>query len=181
MKETFGELLLSSFIQVSGPLVSSISFFCAILFWVFLPNKSISLVYVVIIGLGAFIFILTLVRATYTSFNLSRIELPRIIDSKRDRITGNILCVLEPSILFSQGILVSFYYIDGNFEVRIGIGQVILIQRDGKVQVLLDIPSQGYEEILDGFGNNNENIKKKIYIKPNMNIDMLVKGERNGR
>jgi hypothetical protein len=76
---------------------------------------------------------------------------------------------------------VSFYYIDGNFEVRIGIGQVILIQRDGKVQVLLDIPSQGYEEILDGFGNNNENIKKKIYIKPNMNIDMLVKGERNGR
>ena len=166
--------------QVNGPIVSGLSIFSSFLFWIFLPTKSVSLVYVVIIGWTAAIVILTLGQATYKSFKDSEIELPRIIDSKRDRKTGNIVCVLEPSILFSQGIMVSFYYADGNFEVHIGIGQVILIQRDGKIQVLLNIPTQGYEEILEGFGNNNESIKRKIYIKPTMNIDMLVKGERNG-
>lgn len=180
MKETFGALLFSSFRQVFGPIVSIISILIAFLFWIFAPDKSISLIYVVIIGLIVFIFILTLVQTTYTSFKLSKTDLPHIIESKKDLRTSQILCVLEPSILFSQGIIVSFYYIDGSFEVNIGIGQVILIQRDGKIQVLMSIPIQGYDKILDGLGNNNESIKKSIYIKPNMDYDMMVRGGRNG-
>ncbi len=173
-------MLWSSFMQVQGPIVTGISVICTFLFFILKPTESISLVYVVIIVCAAIIIILTLGQATYKNFEATKIELPRIIESRKDPATGEILCVLEPSILFSQGIMVSFYHVDGSFEVHIGIGQVILIQRDGKVQVLLNIPMQGHEEILEGLGNNNERIKKSIYIKPNMNYDMMVRGERNG-
>jgi len=175
MKETFGSLLWSSFRQIYGPIVSVLSVFFAMLFWVFLPITSTPLIYLVIIGLITFIIILTLGQATYTSFKTSQKELPRVINSKTDQKTGNIICVLEPSILFSQGIAVTFYYVsDDEFEIRIGIGQVILIQRNGKIQVLLDRPISGQEAILEGLGNNNDIIKNRIYIKPSMNIDMLL-------
>ena len=172
MKDDFGALLVSSLMKPSSSIVAAISFSSALLFWIFKPDENVPLLYVVIIIFFALISITTLFEATRISFSSNEIELPRIIDSKRDQ-AGNILCVLEPSILFSHGIVVSFYYINGNFEIYIGSGQVILIQRDGKIQVILDIPIQGYNEILEGFGNNNENIKKDIYIKPNVNIDTL--------
>ena len=119
------------------------------------------------------IILLTLAEATYESFKSREIELPRILNSRRDQKTGYIMCVLEQSNLFSQGILVSFYYIDNGFEILIGTGQVILIQRDGKIQVLLDRPMQGQEKLMEEFEINSEDIKNKVYIKPTMNIDML--------
>lgn len=174
MKESYKTLLWSSFKQVYGPIVSVLSIPFAVLIWVYLPTQKVPLSYLVILGYIITIVILTLAEATYKSFEANKIELPRIINSRKDQMTGYITCILEPSSLFSQGILVSFYHIDSDdFEILIGVGQVILIQRDGKVQVSLNLPTLGQEEILEEFGHNDENIKNKIYVKPTMNTDML--------
>jgi hypothetical protein len=169
MKESYRSLVWSSFKQVNGPIASALSIPSAILVWIYLPTQNVPLSYIVIFGYFVIIIIYTLIETTHKLFEANKVELPRIINSKRDQTMGNIICVLEPSNLFSQGILVSFYYVsDDEFEICIGTGKVILIHRDGKVQVSLERPTSGYEEILEGFGNNNENIKKRIYIKPNI-------------
>jgi hypothetical protein len=174
MKETFGALLWSSFKQVYGPAATVLSIPSAIVVWIFLPTQNVPLAYIVILGYFMIILMSTLVDATYKGLEASKVEFPHIINSKRDQLTGDLRCILEPSRFFSHGIIVSFYYIDPDgYEINIGLGQVILIQRDGKIQVSLTQPTAGRENILDEFEHNNENIKNKIYIKPTMNSDML--------
>ena len=129
-------------------------------------------------GFIGFIFIILLIvigDAAYVSFKTNRNALPEVICvkpclKKNKKIH---LFLLTPSDLFSNDILVSFYYCNDEYEQLIGIGRVFNIQDDNKIQVLLTYTFEGHEEKVKKMVKNNKLYLDKTKIKPNIPYSML--------
>lgn len=76
--------------------------------------------------------------------------------------------LLEPSELFSYDTIVSFYYLEDDFEQLIAIGRVRNIQQDSKIQVEVTDYLSGYEEIFNKLGRNDFKALEKTRVKPNI-------------
>ena len=168
MNNSFWSIIYASFREIRGWL----GFPLALLLWILSPNKSISLGWVIIIGFFSLIIIVTLGEAAYKSFKISKHILPKVLVGREPytKTQGEkVLCLLEPSELFSHDTLVSFYYIgDENFEQLIGIGTVINIQEDGKIQAVMIHSLDENEEKIKKLAKNDASILRKIRVKPNI-------------
>lgn len=152
----------------------ALGLFFAFLAWIYSPEQLISLRYVapivIILALGILIF-WNLALALYTSDNKN---LPKVLLSKNkhDILEGLVdplvLCVLDSSVLYSHEMLVSFYAIEDGFEEFLGIGEVINIQEDGKIQVIFSNPIRDIPDVLKRLGNNDATMLKKIMVKPSI-------------
>jgi len=172
MKKSFWGLIWSSFLRVQGILGGIIVFALTVLVWLLSPDKNISLGWVLPIGFFCVILILALGNAAYEAFKISEHVLPIVLVGKKPptQISGaKLLCLIEPSELFSYDTLVSFYYIgDENFEQFMGIGRVINIQEDNKIQVVMTHSLDGYEEKIEKLVQNDAGILKRTRVKPNI-------------
>ncbi len=193
MKDNFWGIIWSSFLEVQGALITFIGIFVSIGLARFPVKSQVSLDILIIIVLILLLMIVTAVNACnrlfveYRKLNhkletvereneqLNKISQKRLIPeilSARDYQINNIsgiFCLLEKSELFSHNIYVSCYYTDNDdFEIIIGVGSVINIQTDGKIQVLIDEFVNNYEDILKKLANNDNKIVSRILIKPTM-------------
>ncbi|VVB86129.1 Uncharacterised protein [uncultured archaeon] len=166
MKRNFWSLIWLSFLKIQGILIGIIALAVSVLVWLFSPNINISLGLVLPVLILCIITILIFAYAAYESFKLSERILPKIIYGTT--LQAKVLCLLEPSELFSHDTLVSFYYVENSFEKLIGIGTVINIQEDGKIQVSMTNPVQGFDEIITRLGQNDNTILDNIKVKPNI-------------
>lgn len=185
MKKSFWGLIWSSFLRVRGVPGGVIIFVFTVLIWLFSPDKNISLGWVLPIGLFCVILILTLGNAAYEAFKISKHVLPMVLVGKKPptQFSGaKLLCLIEPSELFSYDTFVSFYYIgDENFEQLMGIGTVVNIQEDNKIQVVMTCSLDGYEEKIEKLVQNDTGILKRTRVKPNIPaktyLDRILQGE----
>lgn len=169
--KTFVGSLIRSFLEIQGPLLWLVTFALAILFRIFPLNKTISLDWAIPAFLALLVIILTVGKAGYELFNSSSKGLPRPIIIKESRTVDappTFLCLLEASELFSYGIMVSFYYDDGDFEALIGLGIVEHIREDKRIQVRIVAPASGYEEIMERFKRNEAQVIKNVTVKPHV-------------
>ena len=85
-----------------------------------------------------------------------------------DKQEGNskIICLLDPSPLFSYGTLVSFYYVNEEFEELLGYGRVVNIQDNKLIQAELTYPNSGQGEILEEISQNNSSTLPRLRVKP---------------
>jgi len=183
MKKSFWGLIWSSFLRGQGVLSGVIAIVLGVLLWLFSPDKNISLGWALPIGLFCVILILTLGNAAYEAFKISKHVLPMVLVGKKPPTqipAAKLLCLLEPSELFSHDTLVSFYYIgDENFEQLMGIGIVVNIQEDGKIQVVMIYALDGYEEKIEKLVQNDAGILKRTRVKPNIPktyLDKMLQG-----
>jgi len=167
MRRTLSGLIWTSFKEVQNLIGSSV--LLSALFWLFTPETNIPSKIAVPIFVLMIIIIITLANATLEGFNSSRKILPSILYSGKPN-QQSLSCLLEPSELFAQNSLVSFYYRgDDDFEVLIGIGKVEIIREiDEKIQIILLKSNPVYEEIIRKLENNDANIRDKIQIKPSI-------------
>lgn len=168
MEKGFWNLIYSSFREIGGYVITIIGIPLALLLWCVSPNKNISLGWVLPIGLVCLILIVTLCNAIYKSLRMSK--LPKVLYGGKSSIQGTkCSCLLEPSELFSYNVLVSFYYIDDDgFERLIGLGAVLHIQEDNKIQVIMNQVFKGYEKQVEKIAQNNARILAKIKVKPSI-------------
>lgn len=110
--------------------------------------------------------------------------LPRILQSRASgpREPFEVVCLLEPSELFSQDNLVSFYDVgDEGLEVLIGVGAVQNVQTlDKKIQVALTWPADGYQEQVNELKGNNAAALKRTRVKPTVPRQYLLRSIFNG-
>lgn len=128
-----------------------------------------------IVSLGI-LGICTLGEAVYRAEKASRPTLPAILTVRAPQGNrgGEILCLLGPSPLFSVGMAVSFSWLDDHgFEVLVGLGQVINVQEDGKVQAALVNPVPVYQDTLNGMANNDKRVLEKIRVRPYVSYQAL--------
>ncbi len=128
MKKSFWEIVWSNFLNVQGVLLSIIG----IAIWFFTPQTTIFLGLVLFIVILALVITLIFASTAYEIFNKSKdfFSLPRFILTRKILANNQrqFLMLLLSSELFSNDILVSFYYFDDDFEQLIAIGRVINIQ-----------------------------------------------------
>src|SRR5215203_3186139 len=142
MERTFRGVLWSSFKSVYGPILAVVGVVGGLVGYVlaFQENTPARLAVagsVVLLSL-LLTLLFTLYNAAHEMYEASERPLPRVIHG-REHFAGmdaELVCVLEPSVLFSPDILVSLYKVDGEeIEEPIGAGTVVNVQADGKIQV----------------------------------------------
>lgn len=176
MRKSFLGLIWSNFLRVQVVVIGGVSIVLAFLLWHFSPSKNIPLGLALPIGVLCVVLILILGFAGHEAFKMSKRVLPRVILGRKSP-TGNqkarVLCLLEPSEFFSYDALVSFYYIDEGFEELIGIGRVLNIQEDGRIQVIMTHSRTVREETAKKLGENNVDVLKKTIVKPSVPKSIL--------
>ena len=184
MKKNFGELIWSSFLEIQGVLIGALGIVITILLSRFPVKTQIPLDMVIAIAFFMLLLVATLTQASYQSFKtvqeLSQLQksvIPKIlyvIKEPSSQAPFQLRCLLGNSALFSNDTCISFYYTDDEgFERLIGMGVVVTVQDDGKIQALLDSPILGYQDILEKLGNNDLKIIKRTVVKPNITRRMM--------
>lgn len=117
-----------------------------------------------------FALILALLELAWRAFLDRRQGLPRVIQSRKPAVGSDpAILLLEPSELYSFGDLVTFYYVgEDQFEELIGIGAVVNIQQDGKIQALLQTPVSEQGALIERLASNEAALKRLIRVKPNV-------------
>lgn len=181
MRKGIGLEIYSAFKRVKG---YPLSFFCitlSIILFIWGPDTSISLKYIVTIGV---LFLLVFSVIFDFGFHCYSIMTNVIPDVKQGLNPpplyqqAEALLLLSKSDLFSIEAIVSVYYKDESYEPLIGIGFVLTIQENGLIQVLVDrCYDERYKEIWDKVRENNASILEKLIVKPLVPKTLLVSGE----
>ena len=156
-------LIWLSFRRVQGPLLAVLAIILAIVLWQFSPNKKVGLDIILPIGILVIVLIITLFESVYEALKMNRYILPKMILGRE--MSSQLICILEPSPLFSHDALVSFYFNDG-FEQFVGFGRVINVQEDGKIQVILINSLPDHSDIIKKLSLNDSTILSKMIVKP---------------
>jgi len=176
------------FYSIQGLLLAVIGLIFSLITW-FAVNASTSTKVLVITILVLVVLLVVAINAAYSLFLRRSRVLPKIIAVRPNTSVSNadFVCVLEPSEWFSQGILVSFYDYDGKYEQLIGIGRVLIVQDDGKIQVGMSVNIEGHEGIIERLSRSDMEAVERIKVKPhvpsdyfNMFLASLLRSGENG-
>jgi hypothetical protein len=61
---------------------------------------------------------------------------------------------------------VSFYVIQNQFEVQVGLGEVMTVREDGTIQVALRWRVRSYAEEVKRLANNDKSMLEALRVKP---------------
>ncbi len=140
----------------------------AFVLWIFVPTTSLPLKVVAPIGVLGLIVVATLINAVLEVMYSNR--LPKVVLGRRptkEFADSQVLCLLAGSELFSHDTLVSFYYQgEDNFELLIGLGKVVIIQEDKRIQVLMMMRMEEHKEIVEKVAANDSSVLKRLRVKP---------------
>ena len=184
MNQSFWKMFWRSARRAYGALVATLSVPLALLLWIFSPTTQVPLGMVIVAStLGAAV-LLTLAHMAYSAIQELSGRLPRVIYSQKG--TGAfenhpVVCLLEQSELFSHGVAVSFYFKGaGEFEVLIGIGLVLNIQDDRRIQVGLNQVATGQQDTVTKLQENNSDTLQRLLVKPNVPALVMNSGIGGG-
>lgn len=183
MNKSFWGFIWERFCKLHGVLIGIIAIVSGIFFWNFAPDKHITLGIVIPFGIIYTILLIVFIDASYKSFKINKNILPEVIYVKPYFMKNKEihLFLLTTSDLFSNEMLVSFYYYNDGYEQLIGIGRVFNIQDDNKIQVLLEYTFEGHKEKLEEIFKNNKIFLNKIKIKPSISYSMLELTQKGGK
>lgn len=173
MEKTFWGTIWSIYWSEQGRIITVLgAILLPIVLWGLAPNTVVPLTWALPIGIVCIIIIVTLANAAYQIFTETKRLLPRVIYARKSYPPledAKALCLLEPSVLFSHNTLVSFYFVgDDEFELFMGIGLVVNIQEDGKIQVALLHVATGLQAEVQQLSQNDAAVLGKIRVKPNI-------------
>ena len=161
---------------LSGPL--------ALLLWISPPTTQVPLGIIIVASMLGVAVLLTLGHMAYSAIQEPQGRLPRVILSRKgiDAFEDYcVVCLLEQSDLFSHGVAVSFYFKDsGEFEVLIGIGLVLNVQDDRRIQVGLEQVAKGQNATVDKLRESNSETLQQLIVKPNVPAFVMHSGVSEG-
>ncbi|MFX0202347.1 MAG: hypothetical protein ACFFCW_40085 [Candidatus Hodarchaeota archaeon] len=168
-RRSFATHLYASFKATYGPFLTFASIALAVIVYFVVPSTFvIAGKYFIIVGLlGLYVFWL-LLHAAYTAFSFRSISLPRVLygQSPPDLFSSSVaLLVMDSSSLFSYGSMVSIYFIENEIERFVGVGRVVNIQEDKKIQVLV-MHNVEFTDGWEAIRGNNATKLKNLIVKP---------------
>lgn len=138
---SFGNLLWSSALDTWGAVVSLVGVGLAFASYFFPPSTEVvALKWLLIVISISLMLIVILARSAWEGYSAERIMPPKVIyvkDPPRAFTNAFALFLTEPTNLFSFDAIVSIYYREDGVEKLVGIGRVINVQDDFKVQILV--------------------------------------------
>lgn len=162
MTEKWRNSIGMQFLQIGG-----VSIVVSLIFWIFSPDDSISLKWALSVLALLLILLAFSGRIAYQYCQRAQNILPKLIRIVPDNM--GVICLFEPSELYSHNALVSLFFNDEDYERLIGLGYVYNVQDDKNIQILITQWIPGQEKIKDKLEANNAQVLEKIIAKPNVN------------
>ncbi|EKO3570092.1 hypothetical protein [Vibrio metschnikovii] len=168
---TFSDRIWSAAVKSWGALFTIIGLAVSVIGFFIVPSsQAVPLNIVVVLGLLIFVVLGIFIRAAYDANVDSTVSLPRVrtvIEPPATYRDASALLLLDPTELLSHDSIVSVYYLDGGIERLSGIGKVINIQNDKKIQVIL-IKEAEFSEKVEALKANKPEDLAKLIVKPSV-------------
>lgn len=191
-KILFSSLLWESSLKSWGGIIGVLGLLASLLSYFITPNESVvkTKIVMVVIMLLASILIIAIraawiatdkanTAAVQMSHKLSSPKVIHVRDAVKPYNNCHALFIIDPTSLLSHDALVSVYYLENNFEKFVGIGKVINVQEDKKVQVIVT-DNYDFEDKLDRIKSNSSEDLDKLIIKTSIPSSIL-EGNLNER
>lgn len=164
--------LYTSFLRTYGYVISVLSLVLTTLAFYFTPNDVIMLKWVTPVALIVLMLFIVLADFAQRAFHAASSKLPIVKSGRKppDLYPQAIaLLLLDKSDLFGHEAIVSIYYQDEDFEMLIGVGFVLTIQREGFVQILVTKKVDTRRDaVWSQIQENNASSLKKLIVKPSV-------------
>ena len=150
-----------------------------VLLWQLSPTATVQLMFVVPAAIIVTMIIAVLAGAVHELWSNRRLAIPKVLYATQlsDEAKSQLICLLEPSDLFSYGLGVSFYYVnDDGFELLVGIGRVINIQDDRRIQVGVTRTIGGNNGIVADIASGSKGKLERVLVKPSIPHDVQFAG-----
>jgi hypothetical protein len=168
---TFTDRIWSAALKSWGALITIVGVVASLLGFFIIPDtETVPLNAVLVFIFGIFIILGIFIRAAYDAHNNTQILLPKVktvIDPPASYKDACALLLLEPTELLSHDSIISLFYIDGGIERLTGIGKVVNIQNDKKVQVIIFKDSEHDDKVKALKSNQPEDLENLI-VKPSI-------------
>lgn len=166
---TFLGRLYESFIRVNGPFISIIGLILLFVGYFYVPESAtLPLRWFLLISVVLLFVIFVVVHAAYTAHNEDRSFLPAAryaSEPKQPFTTGVAFLLLDPSTAFSYDTVVAIYQHADEIERLLGLGRVVNVQTDGKIQVLVT-HDLGNDVDWKDLCRNDAKLLKQLLVKP---------------
>jgi hypothetical protein len=180
MRRGFWAIVYSSFKKVYNGIVGVGGFVVAVMVYIFAFEDNAAAR--VILGTAAvtttllLILLLTFIDTTHELYTSGANVLPAI-RAGMDPFPGSsaaLVCVSDPSELFSYGIWVSFFRLTGQqVEVPVGTGGVINVQQDGKILMEMTRVFEGQDDFVQKVRQNDAAALAALLAKPHVPQQMF--------
>jgi signal transduction histidine kinase len=165
---TFSNLIWTSVIKSWGGVLTILSFLAILISYFVVPQQDVvAMKWLVIMGFISLFLIIVFARAAWEAYSNQVIHIPKVMhvkDAPKAFSTACALFLVEPTPLLSYDAIVSIYYLEDEVERLVGVGKVINIQNDLKVQVLV-LRNYDFDEKLEVIMKNSKDELKKLIIK----------------
>ncbi|WP_175547585.1 hypothetical protein [Marinobacter antarcticus] len=165
---SFGNLLWESVVKSWGGMLTFLSFGAALLVFYLTPkNTSVAINHVLPIFILLFFLAVVSLRAAWISFGYSKLILPKVIHVKeppKAYKNAFALFLVKPTPLLSHDAIISVYYLEDGLEQLVGVGKVVNVQNDKKVQIVVT-NDYDFGEKLNNLKRNSKDELDKLVIK----------------
>lgn len=168
---TLSERIWKSLLKSWGAAFSIISFLGTIAVYFVVPDQDLvkmNVFLVVIFSLTAVIVIL--LRTAYDANSDASITLPKIrkiLEPPKSYEKASALLLVDPSNYLSHDSSVTLFILEDDYESFVGVGTVINIQNDGKIQVAL-FTSVESNKIMVQLKENKKHDLERLILKPSV-------------
>ncbi|WP_243323869.1 hypothetical protein [Geothrix sp. SG200] len=175
------DILLSAAIKSWGGVITALGFFATTISLFIIPKETKYEARWVIVIFMIFAYLcLVLLRAFIDSYNYSNNFLPKIKIARKPLgayQTTHALLLLNPTPLLTYDSLVSIYILESELERLVGIGRVINIQLDKKIQIAV-ISDVDFGDRWKALYENRSDDLSKLIIKPSV-PNYIIEGAVN--
>lgn len=167
---TLPKLLWVSFRGTIGAFVGIVGFLASLTAWFIPGTYTIPLAVYVVTVVICISLIVVLFEATRIARLHAANPLPRVRLSLRDgtsTVEGQLILILEPSPMFSHGLLVSIFLLEqDHYERFVGQGVVQNVQDDGLIQIRIEGIVEGFQNLIADLEASKAQVLSRLRVKP---------------
>lgn len=184
MKQTsFSNLLWESIVKTLGGILTFLSFIGALLVFYLVPeSSSVLLKHVLPAIILVFFLVVVALRTAWAACQKTGSKIPRVMyvkDAPKAYQGACALFLVEPTPLLSHDAIISVYYLEDDLERLVGVGKVINVQIDKKVQIVIT-DNYDFGEKLHQIMDNSKDELKKLIVKASV-PSFILEAIANGR
>lgn len=154
-----------------GAFIAIVSLIASLLVYFIVPDTDTIKVNIFLVVVFVFFWIIViLLRALYDANSEARINLPKIrkiLEPPKSYTNASALLLVDPSNLLYNDSSVTLFMLEDDYEQLVGVGIVINIQDDKKVQVAL-FKSEESNELVSQLKENRKHDLERLILKPSV-------------
>tara|TARA_Y100000310_G_scaffold14871_1_gene14933 strand:+ start:801 stop:1337 length:537 start_codon:yes stop_codon:yes gene_type:complete len=168
---TFSERLWKSILKSWGGAITLISFGASIAVYFVIPKAdTVAMNVFFVIIMFSVALIIVLLRAAYDANIDANVILPkirRVLDPPKSYEKASVLLIVDPSNYLSHESSVTLFMLEDDYEQLVGVGVVINVQNDKKVQVAI-YKNEESTELISQLKENKKHDLERLILKPSV-------------